>query len=57
MRLKWQIALGSYSSVAKSCIHSAIFLEFSVYKSFTSSVKFIPEYIILLDAITNEIAF
>lgn len=56
--MKWQIALDSYcSSVAKSCITFNNVLEFSVYKSFTSSVKFIPEYIILLDAITNEIAF
>ena len=32
-------------------------LQFSVYKSYTSFVKFIPKYFILFDAIVNEIIF
>ena len=32
-------------------------LQFSVYRSFTSLVKFIPRYFILFDAVINEIVF
>ena len=32
-------------------------LKFSVYKSFTSLVKFIPKYFILFDVIVNGIVF
>ena len=37
--------------------YSISIIQFLVYKSFTSLVKFIPRYFILFDAIANGIAF
>ena len=47
----------SFHFLVSSSISSSSVLQFSVYKSFTSLVKFIPRYFILLVAIVNGIVF
>ena len=44
-------------SLGLPLLSTVSYLQFSVYRAFTSLVKFIPRYFILFDAIVNMIVF
>lgn len=56
LRAIWEIKQGRGKGTAEEIILCSV-LQFSQYKPFTSSVKFIPRNFILLDHIINEAVF